>query len=88
MRHELLRIPQPLPVFRHNTVSIHCYIDSLVHFVRDHLSDEGPTGVVSTGWVVNEVPARDGGHVGKFIVGHFFEVDGWGGDWSSVVVGG
>ena len=70
MRHEFLRKRPPLSVFGNNFVPIHGNIDCLLHLGTDNLPHESTTGV-ATGWIVDEVPSWNGGHIGQLCVGHF-----------------
>lgn len=84
MRHELSRKSPPLSILGNHLESIHGDVDRLLHLIGHDLSDEGAAGI-ATGWVVDEVPSGDGGHVGEFLVGHFFEAGA--GDRTAIVVG-
>lgn len=69
MGHKLLGKSPSFTILRDNFVSIHGNIDSLLHFIRDYPTDECTTWIF-TRRIVDERPAGDGGHVGKFSDGH------------------
>ncbi len=69
MCHKFFSKPAPLAIFGHDAVPVDCNIHCLLHLVAYYLANQGSTGVVARR-VVNEVPSRDGRHVGEFLIRH------------------